>query len=187
MSGKEWKQEISGEKDYYKVLGVGSNATNDELKAAYVQLALLHHPDTARSGEEEKASSEFIKVAEAWSILSKPDNRTRYDLLRNAYLGLSPSTLSSDGTYISSEPVGFSEMKNNYTYNIQRKAGGSREDTQEKLRSEKWHNLPLKDKKAFRSQKVSGFGFGLTKVLLPAAGAVLLMAFTYNTFKDHKR
>lgn len=90
-------------------------------------------------------------MAEAWSILSKPDNRTRYDLLRNAYLGLSPSTLSSDGTYISSEPVGFSEMKNNYTYNIQRKAGGSREDTQEKLRSEKWHNLPLKDKKVYSS------------------------------------
>jgi len=40
---------------------------------------------------------------------------------------------------------------------------------------------------AFRSQKVSGFGFGLTKVLLPAAGAIFLMAFTYNTFKGHKR
>ena len=122
---------------------------SDSLAYVYYKTALLHHPDTARSGEEEKASSEFIKVAEAWSILSKPDNRTRYDLLRNAYLGLSPSTLSSDGTYISSEPVGFSEMKNNYTYNIQRKAGGSREDTQEKLRSEKWHNLPLKDKKVY--------------------------------------
>lgn len=112
--------------------------------------ALLHHPDTARTAEEEKASSEFIKVAEAWSILSKPDNRSRYDLLRNAHLGLSPSTLSPDGTYISSEPVGFMEMKNNYTFNIQRKAGGSREDTQEKMRSERWHNLPLNERKVLR-------------------------------------
>lgn len=124
-----------------------SNTSLANVTPIYIFTALLHHPDTARTGEEQKPSSEFIKVAEAWSILSKPDNRSRYDLLRNAHLGLSPSTLSPDGTYISSEPVGFTEMKNNYTYNIQRKAGASIEDSQEKLRAERWHELPLKQRK----------------------------------------
>jgi curved DNA-binding protein len=64
-------------KDYYKVLGVGTTATPEEIKKAYRKLALKHHPDKAKGN---KASEEkFKEINEANEVLSDPEKRKKYD------------------------------------------------------------------------------------------------------------
>ncbi|MGE5297653.1 MAG: molecular chaperone DnaJ [Acidobacteriaceae bacterium] len=60
--------------DYYSTLGVGKNASADEIKKAYRRLAHEHHPDKS-SGDAEK----FKKVNEAYQVLSNPEKRQQYD------------------------------------------------------------------------------------------------------------
>lgn len=63
-------------KDYYKILGISRNATDDEIKKAYRKLALKYHPDKNRSaGAEEK----FKEIAEAYEVLSDAKKREVYD------------------------------------------------------------------------------------------------------------
>lgn len=59
--------------DYYSILGVAKDATDDEIKKAYRKLAMKHHPD--RGGSQE----EFQKIQEAYSTLGDPNKRTQYD------------------------------------------------------------------------------------------------------------
>ncbi|KAM3922547.1 dnaJ homolog subfamily C member 7 [Leptodactylus fuscus] len=72
----------SKRKDYYKILGVDKNASEDEIKKAYRKRALMHHPDrhsgatTEVQKEEEK---KFKEVGEAFTILSDPKKKARYD------------------------------------------------------------------------------------------------------------
>ena len=63
--------------DYYTVLGVGKNASEDEIKKAYRQSALKYHPDKNPNNKE--AEEMFKKTAEAYSVLSDPDKRRKYD------------------------------------------------------------------------------------------------------------
>lgn len=72
----------SKRKDYYKILGVSKQATEDEIKKAYRKRALVHHPDRhANSSEEEKKEQErkFKEVGEAYTVLSDPGKKSRYD------------------------------------------------------------------------------------------------------------
>ena len=63
-------------KDYYEVLGVGKNASPDELKKAYRTKARKHHPDVDKSaGAEEK----FKEINEAYQVLSDPQTKGAYD------------------------------------------------------------------------------------------------------------
>ncbi|MCI2122085.1 MAG: DnaJ domain-containing protein, partial [Bacteroidales bacterium] len=64
-------------KDYYAVLGVGRNATPDEIKKAYRQMALKYHPD--RNPGNKEAEDKFKEAAEAYDVLSNPDKKARYD------------------------------------------------------------------------------------------------------------
>lgn len=61
-------------KDYYKILGVAKDCTEAEIKKAYRKESLIHHPD--KGGDEEK----FKLVVEAFTVLSDPQRRQRYDL-----------------------------------------------------------------------------------------------------------
>jgi hypothetical protein len=65
-------------KDYYAVLGVSKDASQDEVKNAYRTLAKQHHPD--KGGDPEK----FKEINEAYSILSDPALRAQYDQARDA-------------------------------------------------------------------------------------------------------
>ena len=56
-----------------KILGVSPSASQDEIKRAYRNLALQHHPDKGGSGEK------FKEVAEAYGVLSAPVTRQQYD------------------------------------------------------------------------------------------------------------
>jgi molecular chaperone DnaJ len=70
--------------DYYQLLGVERNATMRSLKKAYHKIALELHPDKLgpfdTREEEKEAESEFIKLAEAYEVLSDPVRRKRYDM-----------------------------------------------------------------------------------------------------------
>jgi molecular chaperone DnaJ len=65
-------------RDYYEVLGVGKNASADEIKRAYRRMAMKYHPDKNPDNKEE-AEAKFKECAEAYEVLNDPDNRQRYD------------------------------------------------------------------------------------------------------------
>lgn len=66
-------------KDYYKILGVDKNATQNEIKKAYRKLALKYHPD--RNPGDKVAEEKFKEVTEANEVLSDPEKRKKYDKL----------------------------------------------------------------------------------------------------------
>lgn len=64
-------------KDYYSTLGVGKNATTDEIKKAYRKLARKYHPDV--NPNDKAAEEKFKEINEAYEVLSDDDKRTKYD------------------------------------------------------------------------------------------------------------
>ncbi len=66
------------ENDYYKILGVGRDATADEIKKAYRKLAMKYHPDKAK-GDKKQAEEKFKQISEAYAVLSDPEKRKEYD------------------------------------------------------------------------------------------------------------
>jgi len=63
------------EKDYYKILGVSKNASQEEIKKAFRHLARKYHPDVSGKESEEK----FKEINEAFQVLSDPQKRAQYD------------------------------------------------------------------------------------------------------------
>ncbi|MEI6237196.1 MAG: DnaJ domain-containing protein, partial [Candidatus Saccharibacteria bacterium] len=69
-------------RDYYEVLGVGKEASADEIKKAFRRLAVLHHPDK-EGGDETK----FKELNEAYEVLKDSEKRQRYDQFGHAGVG----------------------------------------------------------------------------------------------------
>ena len=64
-------------RDYYEVLGVAREASAQQIKSAYLKLALQYHPD--KNPGDHQAEERFKQAAEAYAVLSDPDKRARYD------------------------------------------------------------------------------------------------------------
>src|SRR6266849_3376371 len=63
-------------RDLYEILGVAPDASPEDIKRAYRQLARAHHPDV---NEAPEAEARFKEIAGAYEILSDPEKRQRYD------------------------------------------------------------------------------------------------------------
>ncbi|MCA9329533.1 molecular chaperone DnaJ [Candidatus Saccharibacteria bacterium] len=95
-------------RDYYEVLGVGKNASDDEIKKAFRKKAIQHHPDK-EGGDETK----FKEVNEAYEILKDDRKRQRYDQFGHAGVGTSAA---SDGAGGNPFGGGFSGQNVNFDF-----------------------------------------------------------------------
>ncbi|HLS70541.1 MAG TPA: molecular chaperone DnaJ [Chitinophagaceae bacterium] len=72
-------------RDYYEILGVSKNATEDEIKKAYRKVALKYHPD--RNPDDKEAEEKFKEAAEAYEVLNDPQKRQQYDQFGHQGMG----------------------------------------------------------------------------------------------------
>ncbi len=78
---------MAEKRDYYEVLGLGKNASEEEIKKAYRHLAKKYHPDL--NPDDKTAEEKFKEVNEAYGVLSDPEKKSRYDQFGHA--GVDPN------------------------------------------------------------------------------------------------
>ena len=64
-------------RDYYEILGVAKDATEQEIKKAYRKLAMQHHPD--RNKDDKASEEKFKEASEAYEVLGDKEKKARYD------------------------------------------------------------------------------------------------------------
>jgi curved DNA-binding protein len=70
-------------KDYYKILGIERNASEEDIRKAYRKLAMQYHPD--RNPNDKQAEERFKEINEAYQVLNDPKKRSHYDRLGSDY------------------------------------------------------------------------------------------------------
>ena len=78
---------MAEKRDYYEVLGLKKGASEDEIKKAFRKMAMKYHPD--RNPGDKTAEEKFMEVNEAYSVLSDPDKKSKYD--RFGHAGVDPN------------------------------------------------------------------------------------------------
>jgi len=86
---------MATKRDYYEVLGVPKNASDDEIKKAYRKLAMKHHPDRNQGDAGKDAEAKFKEAKEAYEMLSDADKRGAYDQYGHA--GVDPNMRGGPG------------------------------------------------------------------------------------------
>ena len=69
-------------RDYYEILGVSRNASEEEIKKTYRRLAMKHHPD--RNANDKASEEKFKEIKEAYEVLSDSRKRAAYDQFGHA-------------------------------------------------------------------------------------------------------
>lgn len=189
-------EEIEERKDYYEALKLTPKATAEELKASYINLALHCHPDSAITGnkspeEVQQLQAEFVKISEAWRILSRPHLKASYDYKRRNYLIRSTADVNGVDYSSNRSPMGNSSYNMATSEELQhisvelqshresyaKVQGRAASDLpQEKYKSERWQQMPLNQRKINRGQSMMGFGTILVRVIIPLAS---FSAFAY--------
>ena len=78
---------MADKRDYYEVLGIQKGASDEEIKSAFRKMAMKYHPD--RNPDNKEAEEKFKEVNEAYSVLSDPDKKQKYDQF--GFAGVDPS------------------------------------------------------------------------------------------------
>src|SRR5437660_975658 len=86
--------------DYYKILGVGKNASDEEIKKAYRRLARKYHPD--RNAGDKQAEERFKEISQAHDVLSDPEKRKAYDRGTGPFGGFAGSGGFDPGSFAGS-------------------------------------------------------------------------------------
>ncbi|MEL0104414.1 MAG: DnaJ domain-containing protein, partial [Methylophilaceae bacterium] len=73
---------MATDRDYYEILGLGRDASPEDIKKAFKKLAMKYHPD--RNPDNPKAEEQFKEVKEAYEILSDQQKRAAYDQFGHA-------------------------------------------------------------------------------------------------------
>ena len=73
---------MADKRDYYEVLGVSQNASDDDLKKSFRRLAMKYHPD--RNPDDADAEDKFKEASEAYEVLTDPEKRAAYDRFGHA-------------------------------------------------------------------------------------------------------
>ena len=103
---------MNHKRDYYEVLGIAQDASDQEIKSSYRKLALKYHPD--KNPNDKNAEEKFKEAAEAYSVLSDPEKRARYDRfghsgMQGGFSGFDPATFGDFGDILG-EFFGFGDM-----------------------------------------------------------------------------
>ena len=92
---------MSESNDYYEILGVSKDATEEELKKAYRKMAKKYHPDSCVGEDKVKAEAKFKELSHAYSVLSDKTKRVQYDRFGANFenAGFNPGGSGSNNTY----------------------------------------------------------------------------------------
>ncbi len=82
-------------RDFYEILGVAKNASDEEIKKAYRKLAMKHHPDRNQGDTTTAAEVKFKEAKEAYEMLSDPQKRAAYD--QHGHAGVDPNMRGGPG------------------------------------------------------------------------------------------
>ncbi len=110
-------------RDYYEVLGIEKGASDTEIKSAFRKMAMKYHPD--RNPGDKAAEEKFKEVNEAYSVLSDPDKKEKYD--RFGFAGIDPNAGFNGGGFggFGGEGFGFDDIFNMFGGGFGGFGGGS--------------------------------------------------------------
>jgi len=92
-------------KDYYQILGVPDNTSQEDIKRAFRKLAFKYHPDT-NPGNEKQAEEKFKEINEAYGVLGDKDKRQQYDFARRGWFaGVGYDTRYKEGFPYSQQDI----------------------------------------------------------------------------------
>jgi molecular chaperone DnaJ len=155
-------------RDYYEILGIGKNASADEIKKAYRKLAMQFHPD--RNPNNKEAESKFKEATEAYEVLKDDQKRSAYNQYGHDAFGQG----SSNGNYGGgSEGFDFNDIFSNFS-DIFGDFGGGRQQGKRRNSavrgSDVRYNLEISLEEAFRgvSEKIS---FTIASACEPCKGS----------------
>src|SRR4029453_2140207 len=172
-------------RDYYEVLGIPRNASEQEVKSAYRKQALKYHPD--RNAGDKEAEERFKEAAEAYGVLGDPDKRQRYDTFGHAGLGGGAGfdpTIFADFGDILGDFFGFGDM-------FGRRRGGPRRGADLRYNLElsfeeaafgTERNIPIPRAKASPPRSRSGAAPGTTPSRCSACGGAGQVTFQQGFF-----
>lgn len=103
-------------KDFYTILGVNKDATDEDIKKAYRKLALLYHPDKNLGNNE--ACEKFKEVSEAYSVLSNYDKRRQFDLMGDCDFDVGDDPFNAFNDIFQQHMQSFMNMKYENNINI---------------------------------------------------------------------
>ena len=112
--------------DYYKILGVKRNASKQEIKKAFKKLSLKYHPDKNKDNPK-RAKEKFIKIANAYEVLSDDEKRKIYDQYGEEGVKANEQGGNPGGAHFNFDNMGFEEIFSQFFGGgAGRKGGGAR-------------------------------------------------------------